>query len=412
MSLTDALTSLTVDTLNRGGRALQRAGVIRPDLSAGRLIAAAQRRARLDQFGAWPFEDPLRRLLTAYEQEAKLSTVGRLAVRKLIVSLLENLLYLEHERQVSPKIESQTIDSPVFIIGLPRTGTTLLHELIAQDPATRTPRTWEVMFPAGYRETVTEIDRIRARTDSRLAWANRLAPDFERIHEIGAGLPQECIAIMAQGFASIQFHTTHNVPSYQDWFEQEAQSASYAFHYRFLQHLQAKRAGRRWVLKAPGHLFGLGALLERYPNARIVHTHRDPLEVIGSIASLVTVLRRAFSDSADPAQIATDWSGRWANALERSIDTRDRAPAEQFFDVAYADLVATPLSTVERIYDYLGWPLASGVRESMKRYLGANPKDKHGIHRYELSDFVLDRSLQTQRFKRYRERFEIPASDC
>ena len=203
-------------------------------------------------------------------------------------------------------------------------------------------------------------------------------------------------------------YVTHNVPSYQNWFEQEAQKLGYAFHYRFLQHLQARRAGNRWVLKAPGHLFGLDALLDRYPDARIVQTHRDPLRVIGSIASLATVLRRAFSDSADPKQIAADWCGRWSNALDRSLEIRGHWSAERFLDVAYADLVAAPLATVERLYEFLGWPLSSEARQSMERFLSENPRNKYGAHRYALADFGLDRALEKQRFARYCERFKIP----
>jgi len=349
----------------------------------------------------------LQRLLNAYESEADLTTLGRITVRELLVSLLENLLYLERDRRNSSAIEQQTITAPVFIIGLPRTGTTLLHGLIAQDPAIRAPLTWEVMFPAAAGHTPDAIERTRRRTNSRLAWANRLAPEFKRIHEIGADLPQECIAIMAQGLASIQFHTTHNVPSYQDWFEKDGQQLGYAFHYRFLQHLQVRSSVDRWVLKAPGHLFGLSALLQRYPDARVIQTHRNPLQVMGSIASLATVLRRAFSDSADPRQIAADWCGRWAGALERSLTTRDDRPADQFFDIAYTDLVAAPLDAVDRLYAYLGWPLSSEVRESMQHFLDANPKNKHGAHRYELADFGLDHTQQSRRFTRYCERFDV-----
>ena len=409
-SLSTILTSSAVGALNRGGRALRRIGITTPDLRLETLIITARHRARLDNFGEWPIEESLKRLLNAYESEADLTTLGRITVRELLVGLLENLLYLERDRQNSTAIEQQTITAPVFIIGLPRTGTTLLHGLIAQDPAIRAPLTWEVMFPAAAGHTPDAIDRTRRRTDSRLAWANRLAPEFKRIHEIGAALPQECIAIMAQGLASIQFHTTHNVPSYQDWFEQHGQELGYAFHHRFLQHLQVRSSVDRWVLKAPGHLFGLDALLQRYPDARVIQTHRNPLQVMGSIASLATILRRAFSDSADPRQIADDWCGRWARALQRSLETRDDSPAELFFDLPYTELVAAPLAAVERIYDFLGWTLSSEARESMQRFLSANPKNKHGPHRYSLSEFGLDRALETQRFARYCERFDIAIS--
>jgi hypothetical protein len=198
------------------------------------------------------------------------------------------------------------------------------------------------------------------------------------------------------------------VHSYEDWFENASQNLAYDFHRRLLQHLQASRPGNRWVLKAPGHLFSLGALLHRYPNARIVQTHRDPLRAMASMASHATVLRRAFSDSAEPRQIANDWTDRWARALDDFLAVRDRSPAAQFFDVSYETIEHTPLQAVERLYDFVGWPLTAEARESMSRFLAANPKDKHGAHRYTLEQFGLDRGEQAKRFRRYCERFAIP----
>src|SRR5690606_32894654 len=332
---------------------------------------------------------------------------GRITVRELVVSLLENLLLLERERAATPAIESARIAAPVFVVGLPRTGTTLLHGLLAEDPANRAPATWEVMYPATPAEPAA-IERARRRTAVRLGWANRLAPEFKRIHPIAPDLPQECIAITAQAFASIQFHTTHSVPSYQDWLEQDSQDLGYAFHRRLLQHLEARAPGRRWVLKAPGHLFGLDALLRQYPDARIVQTHRDPLKVIASMASLATVLKRAFSTRADPHEIGRDWTERWAGALERFLAIRDRARPEQFLDVDYESLERAPLAAVERIYSFLGWPLTPEARAAMERFLAANPKNKHGKHRYTLEEYGLDRDTWLGRFRPYCERFSIP----
>ena len=228
-----------------------------------------------------------------------------------------------------------------------------------------------------------------------------------RIHPIAPDLPQECIAITAQVFMSIQFHTTHNVPSYENWLEADSQDLGYDFHRRLLQHLQAKRPGNRWVLKAPGHLFSLGALLKRYPDARVVHTHRDPLRVMASMASHATVLRRAFSDTADPLQIAADWADRWARALDNFLAVRDRSPREQFLDVNYGDIEASPLETVERVYEFLGWQLSSQARSAMQGFLSANPKNKHGVHRYSLAEYGLDRDAEIERFRDYCERFDI-----
>jgi hypothetical protein len=397
-----------VSALNAGGRALRRLGVEPPSLDLDSLHRAARRRAGVSDLGAWDLDEPLERLLRSYHDEAELTTLGRITVRELLVSLLDNLLRMEAERAANPAIERQQIVAPVFIVGLPRTGTTHLHGLISQDPANRAPLTWEVMYPAAPAATRAEIDRVRALTATRLGWANRLAPEFMRIHPIAPDLPQECIAITAQVFMSIQFHTTHNVPSYQDWFEDASQALGYDFHRRLLQHLQAKRPGDRWVLKAPGHLFALEGLLQRYPDAKIVQTHRDPLRVMASMASHATVLRRAFSDHAEPRKIAADWADRWARALDRFLAVRDRSPAAQFLDVSYESIEQDPLATIERVYDFLGWPLTGEARAAINAFLAANPKNKHGVHRYTLEQFGLSRAAETARFRDYCERFGIP----
>ena len=407
MTFSQACVSTAVRGLNLGGRTLRCLGVEAPALDADSLHRAAQRRAGTSSYGSWDFGEPLERLLKSYHDEAALTTLGRITVRELVVSLLENLLRMEAERAANASIESERIVAPVFIIGLPRTGTTHLHGIVSEDPANRAPATWEVMYPAGSRSPA-DVARARSQTHSRLGWADRLAPEFMRIHPIAADLPQECIAITAQVFMSIQFHTTHDVQSYQDWFEAAPQRLGFDFHHRFLQHQQAKRSGSRWVLKAPGHLFALEGLLERYPDARIIHTHRDPLRVMASMASHATVLRRAFSDSADPRKIAADWADRWARALEKFLAVRDRAPAAQFLDINFESIERDPLGTVERVYDFLGWPLTTAARSAMQSFLDANPKNKHGVHSYTLEQFGLSRTTEAARFRDYCERFGIP----
>ncbi|MBN1240490.1 MAG: sulfotransferase [Gammaproteobacteria bacterium] len=400
--------SAAVGALNTGGRALQRVGIDGPGLDLESLEHSAKRRADLADFGAWPFEDPLERLLEAYRRESRLTMLGRITVREMIVSLLENLLHLEADRARDPSIEQVPIAKPVFIIGLPRTGTTLLHGLMSRDSANRVPLTWEVMFPSRRDREPDRAAETRKRTASRLAWANRLAPEFKKIHPIAPDLPQECIAITAQVFMSIQFHTTHDVRSYEDWFENDSQKLAYDFHRRFLQHLEPNDPGKRWVLKAPGHLFALGALLERYPDARIIQTHRDPLRVMASMASHATVLRRAFSDHADPREIAADWTDRWSRALHDFLDVRDRSAPGQFLDVAFDEIESAPIGTIEKIYDFLGWPLADEAKGAMQSFLAANPKNKHGVHRYSLAEYGLDRAAELARFRRYCDRFDIP----
>jgi Sulfotransferase family len=410
MSLSQHCVDGAVSALNAGGRALRRLGAEPPSLDAESLRRAARRRASSSDFGAWDFDEPLDRLLKSYRDEAELTTLGRITVRELLVSLLDNLLRMEVERTANPAIEKQNIVAPVFIVGLPRTGTTHLHGLISEDPANRAALSWEVMYPAARAGTPEDIARVRALTGGRLDWARRLAPEFMRIHPIAPDLPQECIAITAQVFMSIQFHTTHNVPSYQDWLEESAEDLAFDFHRRLLQHLQAKRPGNRWVLKAPGHLFALEGLLRRYPDAKIIQTHRDPLRVMASMASHATVLRRAFSDHAEPQQIAADWTDRWARALDRFLAVRDRAEPAQFLDVSYESIVNDPLATVERVYDFLGWPLTGEARSMISAFLAANPQNKHGVHRYTLEQFGLSRVAEAARFRSYCERFGILGS--
>ncbi len=408
MTVSEYCVAGAVRALNGGSRLLGSYRHRVPDLGAEALMSAARRRAKLENFGDWPIEAPLQRLLESYEREAHLTMLGRITVREMIVSLLENLLHMEAERAADPGIADEAIDAPVFIVGLPRTGTTLLHNVITEDPDNRVPLTWEVMYPAGHAGDPARMERARRKTATRLGWADLLAPEFKRIHPMAPDFPQECIAITAGVFMSIQFHTTHNVAAYQDWFEQDSQRLAMDFHKRMLQHLQRQRRGERWVMKAPGHLFGLGALLERYPDAKVIQTHRDPLRVMASMASHATVLRRAFSDHADPVAIARDWADRWATALDGFLATRDRAPAGQFLDINYEAIERDPVQTVEQIYDFLGWPLTDEARQRMQSFLTANPKNKHGVHRYSLEEYGLNREAEARRFAAYCERFSIP----
>src|SRR5262245_7733950 len=198
MSLALRCVSGAVRALNAGGRTLRRIGADPPSLDIDGLLKSARRRAGVGSLGSWPIEEPLERLLKSYRDEASLTTLGRITARELVVSLLENLLLLEAERAAHPEIEHTPVAHPVFIIGLPRTGTTHLHGLVSRDPENRAPSTWEVMYPATRGMDAAGIARIRARTQSRLDWANRLAPEFMRIHPIAPDLPQECIAIHAQ----------------------------------------------------------------------------------------------------------------------------------------------------------------------------------------------------------------------
>jgi hypothetical protein len=309
-----------------------------------------------------------------------------------------------------PEIATGTIDRPIFIVGLPRTGTSILHELLAQDPANRVPMSWEVMYPWPPPERATyETDPRIAQVEKHLAGVDRVIPGFKSMHPLGALLPQECVAFTAHDFASMLFSTTHRIPSYDQWLATADLQPVYTAHRRQLQYLQWRCPAERWVLKSPGHLWALDALLAIYPDARIVQTHRDPLKVIASLASLVTVLRSMASDQIDPVAIGAEWTVRLAGGLQKASEMRDQRlrDSTQIFDVHFTELMRGEIAMVRRIYEHFGIELTREAETRMRRFLAANPKDKHGAHRYTLAQSGLDPVVERRRYASYQERFGI-----
>lgn len=389
-----------------GLRVASAVGAVPDRLTPAALLEAARDRTGLDDFGDPDFRTPFRILVRAYETEAELTALGRHATRTDAVRLLSNRLRLVEDRKRHRAVAREEIRAPVVILGLPRTGTTLLHNLLTLDPANRVPRTWETMFLP----PVEAGDRGRrvARCRRRLRWFGRLAPEYRKIHPTGPRLPQECIAITSHAFASVRFHRTHYVPSYRRWLEEADPRFAYALHRRFLQHLQHRRSAARWVLKTPAHLFALGTLLDTYPDARIVHTHRDPLTALASNASQARVLRGAFSRR--PERMETDDTvRRWARALETAMDVRDARPGagDRFLDLAHADLVEDPVREVRRLYAAHGLELTAEVARRMRRWVREHPRGKHGAHRYTRAEFGIDRERHGPLFARYRDRHGV-----
>jgi hypothetical protein len=408
MSATGSPLASLTRALNSGGRVIERTGVSLVRLDAEALLGEARHRTGLEDFGDGDFREALDRLLGSFEHEASLSLIGRIAARQDLTRLLANRLRLVEDRRRHPEIAAEEIRRPLFVTGLPRTGTTLLHGLLAQDPASRVPLHWETIYPSPPPERSRYLtDRRIEAAERQVRWFHRLQPDIRRIHAVGARLPEECLVITSHSFLSFQFQTTHAVPSYEAWLEAHDLRRCYEWHRRFLQHLQHRCHGERWVLKAPAHLFGLPALFAAYPDAGVIFTHRDPLEVAPSLASLTTVLRRTFSDGVEPVAVAGEMTARWAAGIERALRDRDRgcAPASQFLDVQYDDLTRDPIGTVRRLYTHYDLPFTPLAEERMRRFLAANPKDKHGRHVYSLEQFGLDREGERERYRRYRRRF-------
>lgn len=406
--------SLALHAVQASGEALRRLGFAGRGLDPEALLRRARREAGLEDFGDERFLEPYRVLLEAYDVEAELHLLGRFITRRDILRLLVNRLELVRDRELHPGIAQEEIREPIFILGLPRTGTTHLFNLLALDRANRAPLTWETMFPSpppGLHDDGEEDPRI-ARCGRMLRWFQRLVPGYERIHATGARLPQECLAITSHAFASVRFHRTHYVPSYRDWLAHDDLGFAYAFHRRFLQHLQWRRPGARWVLKTPSHLFWLETLLRVYPDARIIQTHRDPLTALASNASQHRALRGAFSARTERPEAEASVR-RWSAALETATRLRDagRLPAERVVDVHHREVIRDPIGTVRRTYRRLDLPLAPEARAAMEAFVADNPRGKHGRHRYRLEEFGFDPETHGARFGSYCERFgiEIPA---
>jgi len=410
MRLADASDWTLGQVIRRGADLAERPGRRFVPLEENGLLAAARRSSQAGDFEDLTFVEGLRCLLHSLETEARLNLLGRIAARQDIISQLANRLRLEQDRRRHPDIAAQEIPRPIIITGLPRSGSTLLHSLLAQDPSNRAPQTWEMLNPSPPPEHATYDDDPRiAATDRQLRWFQRLAPEFRKIHAVGARLPEECVVILSHSFVSTQFCSMYAVPSYQAWVDAADRLPSYQLHRRFLQHLQWRCGGERWVLKAPAHLPALKELFVVYPDARVIMTHREPLEVLPSEASLHVTLRRTFSAKVDPLAVGREVTELTAEELRQGLRTRDEgcAPAQQFLDVWYTDLLDDPIGTVRRIYEYFDLAFTSTTEVRMQQWLIHRPKDRHGRHMYTLAQFGLDADEERQRYSAYRTRFRL-----
>jgi len=375
------------------------------------LLDAARQRAGLSDFGDDHFLIGLRVLLRSLEEEAALHEGGHAIVREDLIRLLYNRLQMSAVFNAHPEITSLPVERPLFIIGLPRTGSSILHELLAQDPENRTPMTWEVKFPCPPPEKATfHSDPRIAAMDAELAQMLALIPEFKKMHPQAAELPQECLNMTTHEFASIFFSVSHYVPSYQAWLDTLDMRPVYDFHHRQLQLLQWHCPPNRWVLKSSSHLWSMDALLDRYPDACIVQTHRDPLKVLASFTSLVATLRQFYSGRVNVKQIGEQQAAFLSTGLSRAMEFRrsGRLPASQVLDIQFDDFIQDPVGRIAGIYEYFGRTLSAPAAQAMRTFLAANPGDKHGKHAYRFSDTGLDPAVERRRFAEYGEYFSIP----
>jgi hypothetical protein len=396
---------LPVRLFNGFGALLEKTRIPSTRMFATDVIEAAKRRCGLDDFGEGEFFDALSHLLDSCQDEAQLNLVGKIALKTDVLEILCARLQMERDRQLYPNIAHQEIREPLFIVGLPRSGTSVLHRLLGADPEHRSPLMWEVRSPSPpTREN--EKRRIQRATQS-CSFFNWLAPKFRYAHIVGAEVPQECVSLMTPTFLSDQFDAMYYVPSYRAWFFQQDLRPAYKYHCRFLQHLQFRRSARRWILKAPTHMFAMPALLSVYPDALFVQTHRNPVDAMASVSSLVTILRSAFSDAVDPSIVCREAIDYWSEAMDKFVRERDRLAGNRICDVQYEEIRREPIRTVRRIYEFFGWSLSPEAEQSMRVLIASQAKRQSVNHRYDLSQFGASADDVHGAFAPYCERFGL-----
>jgi hypothetical protein len=384
-------------------------GLLSSPLRAEPLIARACDATGLRDFGDTSFLEPLDRFLAACgEADANLSLVGRHATRWDVVRFLTNLLRLQGQETSHPEIAGLTIKRPVFITGLPRSGTTFLHRLMMMDPENRAPRVWETIYPLP--EPDRRDDRV-ARVAGQLRMFERLAPAFRALHPLDATSPQECSEITAHVFRSLRFDTNYLIPSYRDWLDADVNHhlPAYRFHERFLRHLRFQDGkDQRWVLKCPEHVFALRAIRTVYPDARVIFVHRDPVKVLLSVARLTEVLRQPFTRSLDPKRIGREESARWLSGARRMIEAGDDlGMPDPVCHVHHMDLISDPLATLEGVYQHFGMTLSGTAADAITDYVRQRPNGGYGAHHYAFEDHGLNEAEERERFRPYMLRFGI-----
>ncbi len=377
------------------------------------LLAEARDRTGLSDFGPEDFRAPFAALMHSLEHEAQLTFVGRLLARRDVLVLLENRLQIVETFKRHPEIEREEIREPLFIVGLSRSGTSILHELLTQDPRHRTLLSWEARYPCPPPEEASyETDLRIERADRELTLWPKLVPAYQAMHEMGGRIPAECGDITANAFIGDHIQALHQVPSYAAAIATIDMRPAYRLHKQILQILQWKVKRERWLLKAPAHMNWLPTLFETYPDARLIQTHRDPLQIMGSTVSIISAILWMRTKQVDPEGVKRAFGpDYYAPQLYEVMRLRDQGelPSAQFFDVRFQDLMDRPFDTIRGVYEYFGWDYTADAEARMRTYLDHKPRGKFGRHFYSFHDLGLDLATERARYGDYQACFDVPS---
>lgn len=362
------------------------------------LIAAARRAEGLHDFGDPSVPEPLERLCASLDTEAQLTPMGRVIQRTRLIGVLRNRLRAQALLKAEPSILERPVRAPWVITGLQRTGTTFLHRLLSADPQARTLATWEGLNPIPGR-----MDRLAEAHRARRALAY-MAPDFMAVHPLDAEGTEEEVLLLDHALLSTVPEATLYVPSYAAWVAEQDQTPAYELLRRTLQILDHQRPGAWWVLKTPHHLEWLDTLLDVFPDARLVHTHRDPVAVVPSFCSMVAHARALSSDTVDPVRIGRDWGAKQERMVARALETRDRR-GPPVLDVRYEALRADPVGVVQAIYAFMERPLTPEAAKAIEAQRSVTRQNAFGAHAYAPEDFGLTAEGIRMRYAGYTARF-------
>jgi hypothetical protein len=379
------------------------------------LLAEARQKTGLVEFGDEGFRTPLRELLASLAK-ARLNAVGTTVLRASIRRSLTQRLLIEDWFARHPEIADERIEGPIVVVGMMRSGTTLIQRLLSRDPRFYCASGWEIGEPAP--RPGTSWDEPDPRITDGEARARRMrefAPELYAIHPTDALEADEEIVFLADAFLSHIPEASCHVPAYRSWIDSQDFTPAYQYLRRMLVFLQWQKRKRgehreRWVLKTPAHLGYLDTLFSVFPDARVIGMHRGPLEAVPSGASLNYTLWKMYADEVDPTEVGRQWLERMAWSTRRSLAIRDRMPdaAERFIDVWYRDAVSDPLAQVERIYDAVGFELIPAARSAMESWLAADTRDEYPVHRYSAEQFGLSDAGIREAFAEYMARFIDP----
>jgi len=364
-----------------------------------------------DEFDADSFVEPLDTLLCALEQEAELTLMGRWMTRRFLLRILEVRLQLMAYLRVDPGVRDEVIERPLFVAGAPRSGTTILYEMLAADPDLRAPLGWELLRP------LPPPDPERRARDPRIPLADRelvlpqtVVSGLLAAHVYGGSRPKECVSAMSFTFLSEEFTARYRVPSFEAWLERCDMTPAYRMHRLVLQILQRRTGPSAWVLKSPVHQRSLPTLFDVYPDAQVAVTHRDPLRVIASLTSLIASLRYAHSDAVDFEGLAASHARRYRRIFDdlAGWTLNERLPGAQLHHSRYSDFVDDPIAVARDLHRRFDRPFDAAVASAT---LASRPRSEHGSHDYRFEDLGLDPETERAHHQRYQRTFNIPCEE-